>query len=260
MTEYADISQETSVEQAQWPVPIPVHIASSDAAPVRPVAPEYGTCMTWSVDTLANMGKPLQILTRRYRRYKARVFVQSLAPVGTAQTAQGQATAPAANTQLCIIAAASIVPGEYNISWNVALGGTPAAAETNNFQLRQGANTLATSDNPGAVGFFPQAPFGPVFLNGTQGIAIRTGGTIGTAGAIYSAAVTITPVIPGTGTAILVVAQRQELLMQPTPVGSTIMAPIVFDWESQKPCYAVLTSASFGPIQVSTIDQAYEET
>ena len=259
--EFSEYQQETARIQVQDIDPVPVHIASSEATPVRDVQPEFATCFTFSVDTLINMGQPLRLLSRRYRRDCAKIIIGSLGPIGTVQTAQGTQTAPAANTQICVVPANSYPPGEYLIQWTVGLAGTPAAAENDNFQLRQGANTIATSVNPGAVGEFPQQTYGPVFLPGTQGVSVRSGGTIGTAGAIYEASITLTPVLPSTGFAPLVLNSKQEHLMQPNPVGALIVAaPIIFDWENQQPLYAVLAPGANGPIQIAVIDQAYEET
>jgi hypothetical protein len=258
--EYTEYQQERGHVQIQDIDPVPVHITSSGATPVRDVQPEFATCFTFSVDTLTNMGQPIRLLSRRYRRDCAKIIIGSTGPIGAGVSAQGQQTAPAANTQICLIAASSVKPGLYNIEWTVSLAGTPGVNENDNFQLRLGASTLETSSNPGAVGEFPQETFGPVALDGTQGVAIRSGAAVGTAGAIYLATVTIVPVIPNNGSATVVLNSKQEHLMQPTPVGAQILAPIVFDWENQQPLYAVLTPASSGPVLVAVIDQAYEET
>lgn len=117
-------------------------------------------------------------------------------PAGTPISAQGTQTAPGANTQIAIIAAASITPGTYTISWTCSLSGTPGAGEVDNFQLRLGSTTLENSSNPGAVGEYPQAAFGPVYLSGANAVAVRNSGA-GTAGAVYAVNITITPVSSG---------------------------------------------------------------
>lgn len=246
--------------QDQSPEPVTVHIASSNAKPVRPASAEYGNCMTWAIDTLLNMGKPVQILPRRYRRTKARILLSSLGPIGAVSSLQGTVTAPAANTTILTIGVANILPGEYVITWTVSLAGTPAAPENDNFQLRIGAVTVATSSNPGAVGEFPQPNYGPVFLTGALAVSVRTGAGVGTAGAIYEVSLSLIPVVPSTGFATLVLNSKQEPLMQSLPAGMQIAAPISFDWENQQPCYAVLLPGSSGPVQVAVLDQAYEET
>jgi hypothetical protein len=65
----------TQTEQIQDIEAIPVHIASSHIEATRSVSPEFGTCMTWNVDTFTNMGRPRRLLTRRYRREKAVILI-----------------------------------------------------------------------------------------------------------------------------------------------------------------------------------------
>lgn len=260
MTEYDEYQQETGEVQIQDIDPVPVHIASTAATPTRDVQPEFATCFTFTVDTLANMGAPLRLLSRRYRRDCAKIIIGSTGPIGVGVSAQNSQNAPAANTQIALIAASSIAPGLYNIEWTVSLAGTVGAPENDNFQLRLGATTLETSSNPGVVGEFPQETFGPVALNGTQGISVRSGNAVATVGSVYLATITITPVVPNNGSATVVLNSKQEHLMQPNPVGAQILAPIVFDWENQQPLYAVLTPGSSGPVLIAIIDQAYEET
>lgn len=50
---------------------IPVIVESENAAP------EYGACMTWTIPQ-AGTGQPIQILTRRLRRFKAKLLVTTL--------------------------------------------------------------------------------------------------------------------------------------------------------------------------------------
>jgi hypothetical protein len=51
--------------------PIPVTVETDQAAP------EYGACMTWTIPQ-AGTGQPIQILTRRLRRFKAKLIVITL--------------------------------------------------------------------------------------------------------------------------------------------------------------------------------------
>jgi len=261
MSEYTDYNAPLGEEQHQEIPPIPVHIASYGSTPIRPVSPEFGTCVTWSVDTLANMGQPLRLLTRRYRRTKAKIIISNLGPFGAAAGAQGTQAAPAANTQICVIAASTVVPGWYMIKWNVNLSGTTGAPEEDNFQLRLGASTLDTSSNPGAAGSFPQSDYGPVYIN-NQGVAIRSGTNVATAASVYGADVQIVPVNAPPGGGNIILNSHQEQLMQPTaPAGAIIAtAPITIEWENQNPLYAVVAPGGNGPVQVAVVDQAYEET
>lgn len=91
------------------------------------------------------------------------------------------------------IASLALTGGEWIVSWIVALDGTVAAADENNFILTNGAATVAQSVNPGAVG-------GP-WPQETQTVEVAFGGATvavkalaaGTAGAGYSASLVATP-------------------------------------------------------------------
>ena len=110
----------------------------------------------------------------------------------TTLQSENQATAPAINTVITTVAGA--LPGvTYLVSWKVDLDGTPGAGDANNFQLRLGGNTLATSSNNGAVGSYPQLSQIVTIPAGGSNLTIRSDGTAGTAGAIYTATMTLTP-------------------------------------------------------------------
>lgn len=248
--------------QAQGSEVVMVHIASSDAKPGRRAAAEYGDCMNWSVDTFANMGKPLALLQRRYRRTKARIYVPNLggpilASAEQSLEFQGQAAAPAANGNVVNVAAGIIPPGTYQVAWTVELDGTPGAGDIDNFKLTVNGSTVLVSTNDGAVGRYIQ-PTVIVTVQSGGGAAIKAV-AIATAGSIYSAQMVFTPVLAPT--AAIVFNSRQEPLMQAIPVGYYVTeAPYELQWENQKPCYAVLQPGGVGPISISVLDQAYEET
>src|SRR5215472_6925486 len=128
-TEY---QEPPNIIQVQDIESIPVHITSSGAEPIRRVAPQYGDAMTWTVDTFANMGQVLQILPRRYRRDKARIYVGSLGNQGVALNVRGSVAAPAANTT---IVSTLPQPGRYLVNWTVEIEGTVAAADGDNMKL-----------------------------------------------------------------------------------------------------------------------------
>jgi hypothetical protein len=241
----------------------PVHIASSSAKPGRKVSAEYGDCMNWTIDTLANMGKPLPIMQRRYRREKARILVATLNPVGTGAYVEGQSTAPAANAIItgASISATALVPGWYTLKWSVDFDGTPGAGEVNNVKITgpPTGGTLATAICNGAVGHYPQEDI-EIYVSSTNASSLNARAiAAGTAGAIYSVAMALIPLALNTGSVVF--NSRQEPLMQALPVGYYVsVAPYELQWENQKPCYAVLSPGSSGPITVSVLDQAYEET
>jgi hypothetical protein len=54
----------------------PVRIVTDESGKVAQIAPEFGSCMTWPVPQI---GAPaVQVLTRRLRRYKAKLFIVSV--------------------------------------------------------------------------------------------------------------------------------------------------------------------------------------
>jgi hypothetical protein len=60
---------ESSIRYTGPPIPV-VNLS-------RREAPEFGSTMTWSVPQ-SGIGQPVQILTRRIRRYKAKILVAAL--------------------------------------------------------------------------------------------------------------------------------------------------------------------------------------
>lgn len=249
----------TQAEQVQDVEPIPVHIASSHATPIRPAAAEFGDCMTWPIDTFANMGRPTMILPRRYRRSKAKIFVPLLTVSTAANETSGQVTSPGANANIAQITVANLQPGQYIVHWSVGLDGTVSATDTNNFKITGPgfANGVVAEVNP-VVGHYPQIDLPlTVPVGNATALSIRSIAA-GTVGAIYSGTVSIVPVA-GVGTGVIV-NSRIEPLMQPVPIGFEIpLAPYQLEWENQHPCYAVLSPQSFGPLRVSVLDQAYQE-
>lgn len=108
----------------------------------------------------------------------------------------GKASAPAAGT---VIADAGNQGGELpDIEWTVALSGTPAAADANNFGLYVGGTLIATADNPGAVGSYPQVDV-PDAIGFFEDIQVKAIGAA-TAGTIYSAQIAVTPSVRGQAT------------------------------------------------------------
>lgn len=167
-----------------------------------------------------------------YTWFAARLSVDGLVGgVGAPAFAQGQQAAPAANTTIATVAAAAITPGVYSIGWSVGLSGTLAAAEIDNFRLRLGSTTLATSSNPDVAGQFPQLSYGPILLTGANSVNIINPG-IATAGSIYDASISLTP-SPGDqvqlyrGPALAVAAQPQNRIHTFTAPGSGGPGP---DW------------------------------
>lgn len=111
--------------------------------------------------------------------------------VPTEQSASGVATAPAAGQVVASLS--NLPPGTYTLNWTVGLtGGTPAAGDSNNFDLVVGATNQEHSVNPGALGEWQQQPV-TITLAATTNIAVEAVGA-GTAAVVYSAELTATPI------------------------------------------------------------------
>lgn len=104
---------------------------------------------------------------------------------GAAQTqeAAGQVTSPAAGAT--IVQVTGLPAGDYQVSWNVELSGTLAAADANNFQLLNGVTVILASDNLAVAGVYPQP--GVVITVPASGTVSIQAIALGTVGAVYRA-------------------------------------------------------------------------
>ena len=110
----------------------------------------------------------------------------------TELVATNTATAPAAGGT---IVTGTPVAGNYTVNWTVGFdSGTPAAGDSNNFGLYQGATLLATSDNPDVVGAYPQSPVAVSLPLGATALAVKAIG-VGTAAVVYSATINAVPAV-----------------------------------------------------------------
>jgi hypothetical protein len=108
-----------------------------------------------------------------------------------ATSAEGQVVAPGAGA--AIVTLAGLAAGTYDVTWQVALQGAAAAADANNFQLKNGAAAVENSINAGAAGAYPQVGARiTVVQNGT--VTVNAIGA-GTAGVTYLAQVELAPVL-----------------------------------------------------------------
>jgi hypothetical protein len=118
--------------------------------------------------------------------------------------------------------------------------------------------SLLVSTNDGAVGQYPQSTVGPITLGITNGIRVVTVAA-GTVGAQYSAQIALTPVAPADAATLLISASEQNLMNNQGAMFNT--APMVVEWKGQQACYACLAAGNTaGPVVISTIDEAYEES
>lgn len=111
----------------------------------------------------------------------------------TAETglqAEGQVVAPGAGA--AIVTLSGIPAGIYSVNWTVSLQGAAAAADANNFQLKNGAAVTENSINAGAAGAYPQVPAQITVAAGTN-VTVNAAGA-GTAGVTYLAQIELVPV------------------------------------------------------------------
>lgn len=123
-----------------------------------------------------------------------RVSIDGLVPIGgTSVLRKGSATSPGAGATIMSIPAASIPPGTYEVNWIVGLNGTPAAADADNFKITMTGVLAGTlSVNNGAVGEYTQDEFQITVPAGNTSALTITASGAGTAGAIYSAQISLT--------------------------------------------------------------------
>jgi hypothetical protein len=109
---------------------------------------------------------------------------------GTSLENEGRQVSPAAGTTIASIA---LTGGQWTVGWEVALDGTVAAVDENNFGLYAGATLEATSVNPAAVGG-PWSQETQVVEIGFSGATLAVKNiAAATTGAGYSASLVATP-------------------------------------------------------------------
>lgn len=162
-------------------------LTTSAAAGIRTLALAYqdGDQFTFNLVPISNEIGPSQQLT-------GYADLASVTPVQapSSHDTENSVTAPAAGG---VITSLALPSGGWTLAWQVQLAGTPAAADANNFQLRQGAAVLLESINPGAVGGpWPQDSIEVQIPVGGATVSVNANG-VGTAGAIYSAQLVASP-------------------------------------------------------------------
>lgn len=111
--------------------------------------------------------------------------------VPAAADAAAQVVAPAAGA--AVVTVAGLKAGTYDVAWTVGLQGAAAAADANNFQLKNGATVIENSDNAGAAGAYTQVNARiTVPANGT--VTVNAIGA-GTAGVTYLAQIELVPTL-----------------------------------------------------------------
>ena len=123
-------------------------------------------------------------------------------PAGTSSNpASGPATAGTSTTSgatpagATTVATQAVTPGTVLLSWTVTLATAAAAGDVNNFGLYAGTTLLATSVNAGTVGSYPQQAV-TTYLGASATVTVQNI-AVGSAGSVYSEALTVTPLQGG---------------------------------------------------------------
>lgn len=249
-------------EWAAEPVPV---VSMGESA-----APEYGACMTWPVQQ-AGVGQPVQILQRRVRRHKAKIYQTS--PSGSGATDFPQANPPAGTNFTY-----TVPPGTAQTITAVRVFFTTSAAVANRFvslQVRDASgNILSSINNASAI-------VASSSLQLTWSTSI-TGFAFGASGNALMPMPITTPLQPGwqlvvtisgedaadqlsqivitlaNAAASIIINSKLDPLQGANPQGFTIPAGFAgnIEWESQQPCYAI---AIGGTANLSVTDEAYAE-
>jgi hypothetical protein len=111
---------------------------------------------------------------------------------GVTTTAVTSATPGAGTT----VTSQTAGPGSFLLSWTAQLQTAAAAGDANNFGLYNGAVLLATSVNAGTVASYPQAAIVTYLEASAAVVAVKNIGA-GTAGSVYAATLTLTPMTAG---------------------------------------------------------------
>jgi hypothetical protein len=242
--------------------PVDIRIVD-DITETRREAPDYGSSNTFTLQ-LAGAAQPVQILQRRIKRSKARIIVTSMSGGSTSPTlpnsasAQGQVTSPGAGANISgTIAAANLPAGLYQVTAVTYIDGTPAAAtDDDNMKFNQSGGGIQTHIAVPSTGV-PTTTTMLVNFSGAQTIQIQSS-NVATAGAVYHASLTVTPISLTVASAAAFHNQTGPLSNPVIPPGVGVQiftAPFTFDWESQQPLYGVGVG---GLVTVSVIDESYE--
>lgn len=241
--------------------PIPVAIIKSPEE-LTSLAVEFGGGSQYIIPALSG-NQPVQILTRRPTRDKARILVASLsatalsASSNSSTTIAGSVAAPASGT--VIVSLSGLPAGLYQVTISAYIDGTVAAANDDDnitYQpVTNGASAKLLVNSNGSISTITYY----IFLNGATSIIVRAGANNGTAGSVYHAQINAVPFPVGAsnvgGATGLVLAHRPDYLSNPNnPQGFLVTsAPTQIEWENQQPCYAAGVG---GAVTVSVLDQA----
>jgi hypothetical protein len=183
------------------PVTVPVKLTDADLAYIRAAGENTPVFAAWQSFVFTGIPadtQPIQILPADLKRRRA--YLQVRGTLGAPGQVEGSVTSPGANVAIANMAATALAPGWYTVQWAVELDGTVSATDENNFILKgPGLGAGLNDTNDAAVGRYPQ-PTVTIYVpagNGTA-LSVRSVGA-GTVGAIYSAQISVTPLVVNGG-------------------------------------------------------------
>ncbi len=94
-----------------------------------------------------------------------------------------------------IVTVSGLRAGTYDVTWTVALQGAAAAADADNFQLKNGVTVVENSVNAGAAGAYSQT--NARITVPANGAVTVNAIAIGTVGVTYLAEIELTPTLTG---------------------------------------------------------------
>lgn len=224
-------------------------------------APEFGSVQSVVIPT-SSMGLGyVQLLQRRPKRHRARIYVDSL-PSGVLSTVTRYSTAagPVAGQILCTCTVpANATPGMWDIRAATMFNGAGvvAATDSDNVEINingVGVATVITDVAAVNSNSFPLTSYGSFYLNPgdvvTLTLIASTAGTV-----IYRNELAISPAAGTTGIdSYIVYNSVLDTVMGPNPRGGMIAAPGERIWESERPLYATAVGS---PVTVTVHDESF---
>lgn len=265
-------AEEPTVIETEEPT-VAVRVVSSGSRSSKTIGTEFGRwntiLVTSAVGASSTTPGAQRLANRSLRRKRMRIFVNAASSGSTPNSgvsyasANGAVTSPAAGG---VLATTGILPaGTYVVNVNANLAGTVAQGTDNN-NLRVTVNGATYTILPNDIVAGPQT-FGPftVTTNGATAILVQANAA-GSAGSIYAAQVTATPVAGSGGggnspTDGVLVGSRGEICSgqpaTPALLGGYLQIGDNADYESQQELWVAYPSTNSGPVYVTTLDQIY---
>jgi hypothetical protein len=107
-------------------------------------------------------------------------------------TAYGRATVTDPTGGATVLSLGVVPAGQYNVNWEVDLEGTVTEADADNMKFQLGATGIGNAIYPGQVGLYPQEQL-TYTSDGSSTSKVIANGAASGAGAIYGAAVSLSP-------------------------------------------------------------------